>query len=122
MLFIFSIDELQARNQSIEGETRRIDANSFTAAVYRNGKSVTECTIFMGGSFVDGIAYSGKITNSRSGFNESMSVENDGQTQFLKPLGMQVGGGRGDGAKLSTQGAGEYYWSMFIEPLQRTLR
>jgi hypothetical protein len=121
-LFTGSIEELKARHGDIEGETRRIDANVFTATLYREGTAVATCTIFMGGALSGGIAYANKITNSRSGFNESMSVEDDEQTLFLKPLGMNMGGNRAESNKLSMQGAGEYYWSMFIEPLQRGLR
>jgi TIR domain len=120
--FAGSIDELKARHAGIEGETRRIDANSFTASLYRSGKTVAECTIFMNSGFAGDIAYSGKITTSRSGFNESMSVGDDGQAQYLKAMGMASRGGRDEDSKLSMQGAGEYYWSMFIEPLQRGSR
>jgi hypothetical protein len=120
--FTGSIEELKARHGDIEGETRRIDANAFTATLYREGTAVATCTIFMGGTLSGGIAYTSKITNSRSGFNESMSVEDDEQALFLKPLGMNMGGSRAENNKLSMQGAAEYYWSMFIEALQRGLR
>jgi hypothetical protein len=52
--------KLKARHAGIEGETRRIDANSFTAALYRDGKTAAECTIFMNSGFAGDIAYSGK--------------------------------------------------------------
>jgi hypothetical protein len=41
----------------------------------------------------------------------------DGYTLQLKPLGMQLFDNRREEA-LSQQGAAEYYWSMFIRPLQ----
>ncbi|MCC8955042.1 toll/interleukin-1 receptor domain-containing protein [Bradyrhizobium sp. Pear77] len=118
-----SIAELKARHEDIDGETRRVDANAFTALLYRDGAAVAECTIFMGQEhFAGGIAYANKIANSRSAFNESLSVQSDEQALFLKPLGMSMSGTRGDDDKLSMQGAGEYYWSIFIEPLQRGIR
>jgi hypothetical protein len=120
--FTGSIEELIARHNGIEGETRRIDANCFTASLYRDGKTVAECTIFMGMGFAGDIAYSGKITTSRSSFNESMSINDDGQALYLKALGMASMGSRSENDKLSQQGAGEYFWAMFIEPLQRGLR
>jgi hypothetical protein len=53
----------------------------------------------------------------RNAFNESLSVVDDGYTLQLKPLGMRFhNGNRND--PLSQQGVAEYYWSMFIGPLQ----
>lgn len=48
-------------------------------------------------------------------FYEQLSVSNDGYSLFLKPLGKAM---RAQGP-LSLEGGAEYYWEMFIEPLQR---
>jgi TIR domain len=117
-----SLAELGRRNPGIEGKFRRIDANRFTAVAYRNGQAVARCSIRLGdrSGFVGGITFSHSDSAAEGSFNESLSVENDDQTLYLKPLGMSMMG-RGGGAeeKLSLEGGAEFYWGLFIQPLQR---
>jgi hypothetical protein len=119
--FESSLTELQARNPGIEGSFRRVDANRFTAAVYRDGKAQARCTIYMGGShgFNNGIAYVHGESSDSNSFNEQLMVEADDQSMFLRSLGFMSFGGRRDDEKLSLEGAAELYWGRFIEPLQR---
>lgn len=56
-----------------------------------------------------------QATNS---FNESLSVEVGEQALYLRPMGMQTHRAHAE-ANLGIEGAAEYYWDMFIEPLQR---
>ena len=119
--FESSLTELQARNPGVEGSFRRVDANRFTAAVYRDGKAAARCTIFMGGGhgFNNGIAYvQGESTSSNS-FNEQLSLDSDDQSMFLRSLGFMSFGNRAENEKLTLEGAAELYWGRFIEPLQR---
>ncbi|MES2942624.1 MAG: toll/interleukin-1 receptor domain-containing protein [Pseudomonadota bacterium] len=44
-----SLQELQERHSNLETKFKRIDARSFTAAIYQNGKSVARCGIRFGG-------------------------------------------------------------------------
>jgi hypothetical protein len=117
--FEASLNEIQERNVNITAKFKRIDANCFTASIYDDGTKVSECTIWTGGgsSFIGGIAYYGGITNSRNQFNESLSVENDGYSLNLRPMGMSRFG-MGDKKDLSQEGAAEFYWSLLIERLQ----
>ena len=116
-----SLFELSYRNPGIEGKFRRIDANRFTAVVYRDGKSVSRCGVFLAtgraGPF-GGICYSNDDSDVSTSYNENLSVESDNQALFLKPLGMsRIGKGeRTD--HLSQEGAAELFWELFIEPLQ----
>jgi hypothetical protein len=115
-----TLTELTNRKPDIEGKFRRIDANRFTAVAYRDGEAVARCSIRLGeGGFTGGISYS-HINDSASSnsFNESLSVENDDQALYLKPLGMSMRHANSEG-KLSPEGGAEFYWSLFIEPLQR---
>lgn len=116
-----SLGELSARNDGIEGSFRRIDANRFTAVVYREGKAAARCTVFMGGGlYSGGIAYSNSDTGGSNSFNECLSVQADDQTLFLRSMGMaSFMTGRREDEKLSMEGAAELYWGLFIEPLQR---
>lgn len=115
-----SLSELKARNPGIDAAFKLITRQEFSAVVYRDGKTVTRVSIRADGAggFTKGITYSANLTD-RGGFNELMRVENDEQGLFLKPLGMNIlHRSRGE-AHLTFEGAAEYYWSMFIEPLQR---
>ncbi len=50
--------------------------------------------------------------------NESLIVEDDEHTLYLKPMGFQLMGRTVD-KQLTNQGGAEYYWSLLIQPLQR---
>jgi hypothetical protein len=83
---------------------------------------MARCTIRLGdrSGFASGITYSHSESAADGSYNESLSVENDTQSLYLKPLGMSTmgRGGREEG-KLSMEGAAEFYWELFIAPLQR---
>ena len=114
-----SLIELTIRNTHLDTKFRRIDANKFTAVIYQEGQSVSECAISLGGLFDNGISYSQSISSHGNGFNESLSVQEDDHNLYLKPL-MNMGYSRQKGNnRLSQQGAAEYYWSTLIDPLQR---
>jgi hypothetical protein len=115
-----SLAELSGRNSGIECAFKRVDAVSFTATVYVNGDATCRCSIRHGGSqsFGAGITYSRGGLRDTS-YNESLSVEHDEQGLFLRPLGMAMSRGTGSGSNLTFEGAGEYYWSIFVEPLQQ---
>ena len=117
--FEASLSELQARNQNITTKFKRIDVNCITASIYDDGTRASECTIWSGGdqSFIGGIAYYGGITTSRNQYNESLSIENDGYSLHLKPMGMSHFG-MGDKKELSQEGAAELFWNLLIERLQ----
>lgn len=113
-----SLQELEARNPGIEGSFRRVDANRFSAMIYRGGKAIARCTVFMGGGhFGNGIAYSASETDASNSWNENLSVEADDHMLYLNSMGMSFRGRSGE--KLSQEGAAEFYWSMLIAPLQQ---
>jgi hypothetical protein len=113
-----SIAELSVRNPGVEATFRRIDANRFTAKAYKHGQTAAGCTIFMDGGFNDGIAYVSKETTASNGYNEMLTVEADDQALFFRALGMSIGH-INEKQSLTPEGAAEFLWSMFIEPLQR---
>ena len=119
--FDSSLAELKARNPGIDVSYKRLDATHFSAKIYENGKERSRCRIWLasGRSFAGGIAYSQSDQAGDNSFNESMSVEADKQGMFLKPFGMALRG-RGEDARLTFEGAAEFYWSLLIEPLQKT--
>jgi hypothetical protein len=111
-----SLNEIAKRNPGIEGNFRRVDVNRFTAVVYVGGQVSSRCRISCGGrrSFMSGITYSMNDSLDENSFNEQLSVEDDGYTLNLRPLGMMMQSKE----LLSVEGAAEFYWETFIKPLQ----
>lgn len=116
-----SLEELSRRNDGIEGDFRRIDANRFHASVYRNGRALSRCTIYMGGDsgFANGIAFTEGETSESNSFGEMLRVGSDDQSLFLTGLGMRLAARNNGREKLAPEGGAEYFWSLFMSPLQR---
>jgi hypothetical protein len=113
-----SLQELEQRNAGLQTTFRRIDADSFTAIVYRDGKNIAECRIARGGFIGGGITYSSNARRQGNGFNESLSVEAGAQDLYLKAMMSMHRMATSEEPKLSFEGAAEYYWSMLIDRLQ----
>lgn len=118
--FQASLEELAERNQDIQTRYQQVNAQRFAATAYRKGKPVAECSVsiagFSGRDTMLTFCYQANASPGTS--NEMLSVALDSQAIFFKPLGMQSYS-RQPNAELSEQGAAEYYWDLFIEPLQR---
>lgn len=114
-----SLQELSSRNPQINSRLKRVDETSFEAFIYENGKRVAQCYIWfsVGNSIFTGIAYSQSYSSQRNSYNEILNVVDDGYTLQLKAMGLQLFGDIKEKA-VSQQGAAEYYWSLFIKPLQ----
>jgi len=114
-----SLSELGKRNPGYEGVFRRVDVNRFFASVYRDGKAVARCTIFMGGGALigNGIAYVAQETTESNTLGDQLSIESDDQSIYLRSWGMQSGRGNRD-EKLTFEGGAEYLWSNLISRLQ----
>ncbi len=114
-----SLDELASRHAHIETRFRDIDANTFTAVVYEHGRQVAQCQVRLGGIGGDGITFSHSIEAGNSSFNEQLQVEDDEISLFLKPLGMMFHQRpETRDAKLTLEGAAEFFWSALISSLQ----
>ena len=88
-----SLKELVSRNPGVEQTFRRIDANRFSAAAYRDGEKVCAGSASIAG----GVMGHGSIEYSmsdepRGGMNEAVSVKADDQTLYFEALGMQAYG------------------------------
>lgn len=116
-----SLEELQQRNSAIETEFTRVDAHRFTAMIFRNGKAVSQCEIRLNSrsaGFGAGITFSYDTSHHGNSFNESMTVDANEQSMFLKPLGLANFGFEKGHAHFSEEGAAEVFWGMLIERLQ----
>jgi hypothetical protein len=110
-----SLTELQTRNENIQTRFRRVDANKFTAAIYRSGAKVASCTIRIGGDFSGGIAYANGDDAADNTLNDELRVECDDQKLFLSLMSFHSAGAT---EKYSLEGAAEHYWYFLIRPLQ----
>jgi hypothetical protein len=110
--------ETLPNDQGVEGELVSLDANRFTATIYRHGKKVAGCTIYLGGSWGRGVSYLGNDSGETNSANETLSLEESESGLFLKSLFSM---GRSD-APLTIEAAAEYLWSKFTEPLSRDRR
>ncbi|KOR18869.1 toll/interleukin-1 receptor domain-containing protein [Burkholderia cenocepacia] len=115
-----SLLELEKRHSQFQGRFSRIDGRRFTASIYKDGKSISQCSVAHGGAFGGNsnreITYSSQIATHTNSFNEALTVTEDSQTLYLKPM---MNMARGVADKLSDTGAAEYFWSMLMEPIQR---
>lgn len=117
-----SLSELENRNQEISTNFRRTDANNFTSRIYKQGRLVSQCHVWFGsmmGGGYSNIFYSNSANGGSSGYNESLSVFDNGNMLMLKAAMRRTTGGRDTVSELSAEGAAEYYWSKLIEWLQR---
>lgn len=114
-----SLDELEARAVGIETEFRRIDANHFVAKIYKKGKLVSQCKIWLSldASSYGNIKYSSSSSIHDNSFNGSLNVGDDGYTLGLKPF-MFYQADYDEKKVLSKEGAAELFWSIIMEPLQ----
>lgn len=116
--FEATMTELEKRNPGYNCRFKRVDGNRFTAVIYENGNAVARCKVALRGSFGNTITYSSSDRSDDNSFNESLSVEHDDQQLYLKAMGMPHFGQSVRDAKLTEEGAAEYYWSLLIGRLQ----
>ena len=97
---------------------RKIDANRFTAAAYRDGEKVCRGSASLGGGTMgsESIEYSMTDEPRHGGMNEAVMVRADDEMIYFEALGMQAYENSKD--RLTFQGAAELFWELFIRPLQ----
>jgi hypothetical protein len=116
--FKASLTELKKRSVDIDFDVSPIDKTRFTAAIYRDGEAQSRCTVRLDKT-CNGITYLAGEDRSynSSTYNEMLSLTDDGYALFFKP------GFRGSyddrDRHLTFQGAAEYLWALFMQPLQQ---
>lgn len=116
--FESSLEEVKRRNSEISYKFKKVDSDTFSVNIYRNGKSLAECSIWYGSGFFgkDSITYSSSATVSKNTSNGSLVVRDDGCVLYLE---VGFGSYNSSEARLTQEGASEHFWSKLIEPLQR---
>jgi hypothetical protein len=114
-----SLKELCKRNPQLSHRFKRLDAEHFTAVVYNDGASISECKIWIGGnSYMGDIMYVADIKASDNTFNDSMSVSSDDHVLYFESSGMGHWGRQEQERKLTQEGVAEYFWQRIMDKLQ----
>ena len=111
-----SMQELAERNTRITSKYRSVDANCFTATLYRQGQEISSCTVWFGSrsGLGGGINYCNGINLDGNTYNESLNVEDTGYALFLTGAGFTSDSNQ----QFGEHGAAEHLWGLFIERLQ----
>lgn len=114
-----SVQAVQERNAGVSGRFEKIDSRCMEAILYRQGKTIAQCSIrlesFIGRS--KNIAFSDNVSARAGSANELLSLEATDQSLFLKSMGMSLNRSNSD-QHLSREGAAELLWGRFIERAQ----
>jgi hypothetical protein len=114
-----SLQELCNRNPQLSHRFKRLDAEHFSAVVYNDGASISECKIWIGGnSYMGDILYSADIKASDNSCNDNMSVSSDDHILYFESMGMSHWGRQNQDRKLTQEGAAEYFWQSIMDKLQ----
>lgn len=114
------LGELEHAHAGLQTRFRRLDAARLTAVVYRAGHPVSRCTIWMGtrSTLMRGIGYVENDSGETNTLNESLSVEADAHSLYLKPMGMAFVGQDHPPQTLSAETAAEFLWTLFLRRLR----
>jgi hypothetical protein len=112
---------LPSESPGFSGKFRRVNANHFTAIIYRHGDNVAQCGIRLGGGgvFNNQVVFS-ENPDSTNSMNDGVSVADDGDQMFLKSIGMSSmlrPGQQKD--RLTPQDAAELFWGVLTWRLQQ---
>ncbi|GHC85043.1 hypothetical protein GCM10007320_29710 [Pseudorhodoferax aquiterrae] len=113
-----SIHDIGKQHSNVQGSFERIDSRRMHAVLCRHGKTLTECSVRLGGLFnSNGIVISLGRQHSDTSFNEMLSVEASPHALHMRSMGMATRFGRAD--LLTQDEYAELLWSMFVERAQR---
>lgn len=113
-----SIQAIEARNPDVNGTFEPIDSRRMAAALYRSGKRVAECAIYIDAlGRRSGIAFSYDASVTLGSFNEMLTAEVGDQALYFKSMGMTSSNNRTK--HLAHEGAAEFLWDLFIAQAQR---
>jgi hypothetical protein len=115
-----SVAAIRERNPGVSGRYERIDTRRMAATLYRDGKSIAQCSVRLDGfgGRSNGIAFSHDASARSGSFNEMLSVATTDQALYMKPMGMSFVGNAGD-KHLSQEGAAEMLWGLFMRNAQQ---
>ena len=110
-----SLNELKKRHTGLVVDFHKLDANSFTCAVYINGRKVGQCGIWRGNQHngMGDICYS-QDNVVRNSFNECLNLTDNGQILGFRALMGGYSSGNSREQLLTNEGISEHLWGMFF--------
>ena len=108
---------LAALSEGLSGRYRRLDANRFTATIYKGGAKAAGCTIYTGGAFGSrGIVYNGQDSGETNTMSDQLSPEvREGQLGFKLWMGSMTN--RSPALLTAGEGA-EHLWHVFTSRIR----
>ena len=122
--FETSLNKLEQRYVgTVQCTFRRIDATSFEATAYIDGRQASHCGVWVGGDSTFSrnrdLGYNSGGVGNRNSYNEILQVADDGYCLYLRPtMGMFGLTGGQQSENLSPGDAAEHLWRMFMEPMR----
>ena len=117
-----SLAELTKRNEGLETDFQRRDADAFACSIYQQGRKICHGGFWRNsrGTGLGDICYS-QSGISQNSYNESMSIADNEQLIGFRPL---MGGSMSvqRDQLLTNEGMAEHFWEMFISPLKQRIR
>ncbi len=111
------IQAIEARNPDVNGTIESIDSRRMAAVLYRSGKRIAECSIYIDAlGRRNGIAFSYDAFVTLGSLNEMLTSEVGDQALHFKSMGMTSSNDLTK--KLSYEGAAKFFWSLFIAQAQ----
>lgn len=105
-------DSAGALGGELSGAFRRLDANRFTVAIYRSGKKIAACSIFIGGSSfsANSICYLNNDSGETNSMNNWLGIEEVDGSLVLRPSMTFAR----EEKNLNPDGAAEFFWSALV--------
>ncbi|QLC22864.1 toll/interleukin-1 receptor domain-containing protein [Parasphingopyxis sp. CP4] len=111
-----SLEALKSRNDEIDFRMRETGDDRFSATLYRGGKKVSECTIYVGSDHRSRtISYSDQASGHSNSYRLSVRAETDDYKIYLSSSFSMY---HDRDKKLNPEGASELFWSELIEDIQ----
>ena len=116
-----SLNQLEREPEiSVKSVFRTPDDTSFEAVVYVNGQEQSKCGVWLDDRFSRSceIGFSDNGIGDKNGFNEQLSIEENGYELYLRPLMRMAHLHVFDVKEQQTSSeAADYLWRIFSEPL-----
>lgn len=113
-----ALQQLQQQDGDIETEYEAQGSSKFTCTIFIKGKQRAQCRIWIGDGFSrNSILYSDSGRFSDNSFNDSLSVQHDDQTLFLRPMMASMYASQGNTDRQTAEQAAQYLWQRYTHSL-----
>jgi len=114
--FSNSLTALKQRNNDVDFRMRENGDDCFSANLYRNGKEVAQCMIYIASNHRSReICYADRISDQRNSYGRALRTEADDYKLYLSSSFAMF---HDSDKKLTAQGASELIWSEIVKGMQ----